>query len=101
MEIYTDEVTRQDVHHGFLEFFLALGSLEKAIAIFGRPMSAEMREVCEDQYERTVQYFERQVFEWHGEPGDPVPGGVMLRRLGAHALEDRDNGPRVGKGCPC
>lgn len=101
LEVYTDEVTRQDVHHGFLDFFLQFGSIAKGIEIFGRPLTAEMRDVCADGFERTIQHFEKQVFEWHGEPGDPHPGGVMLRRLGAHALEDRENGPRVGKGCPC
>jgi hypothetical protein len=96
--VYTDPVTHQDVHDAFLVFYGQFGSIERGVEIFGRPQSAEMRDVCEDGIERTVQFFERAVFEWHD---DLTPGQVMLRRLGAHALEDRENGPRVAKGCPC
>jgi hypothetical protein len=96
--VWTDPVTRHDVHDAFLTFYMQFGSIERGIEIFGRPQTSEMRDVCEDGKERTVQFFERAVFEWHD---DVTPGVVMLRRLGAHALEDRDNGPRVGKGCPC
>ncbi|MEM4342808.1 MAG: N-acetylmuramoyl-L-alanine amidase [Candidatus Caldarchaeum sp.] len=64
------------VGHGFWRFWLEHGGLP----IFGYPISGEFREVCEDGVERTVQYFERAVFEWHEDkPGKPV----LLRRLGA------------------
>lgn len=50
------------------------------LPIFGYPLTNELRED-----NRTVQYFERAVFEYH--PENPDPFKVLLRRLGAHALE--------------
>jgi hypothetical protein len=49
------------------------------LPIFGYPLTGELRED-----ERTVQYFERAVFEWHPQNDDPYK--VLLRRLGADAL---------------
>lgn len=52
------------------------------LALFGYPLTDELREGG-----RTVQYFERAVFEWHPENDDPWK--VLLRRLGAEALAMR------------
>lgn len=54
------------------------------LPIFGYPLSEERQEQVEDGSVRTVQYFERAVFEWH--PEKPEPYKVLLRRLGAEAL---------------
>jgi hypothetical protein len=55
---------------------------ERALMIYGYPLSAEIEEDG-----RTVQYLERAVFEWH--PDNPEPYRVLLRRLGAEAFERR------------
>jgi hypothetical protein len=49
------------------------------LPLFGYPLTDELREG-----NRTVQYFERAVFEWHPENDDPWK--VLLRRVGAEAL---------------
>jgi len=67
--------TGHAVGGAFLQFWRARGGLP----IFGYPLSDELREDG-----RTVQYFERAVFEWHPENADPWK--VLLRRLGAEAL---------------
>lgn len=66
------------------------------LALFGYPLTGELTEACEDGEERTVQYFERAVFEWHPE-NDP-PHKVLLRRLGADALERRGQTPIPANG---
>ena len=57
--------------------------------MFGYPISEEFREVNpDDGREYTVQYFERQRFEWH--PGAwPERYDVLLGRLGAQLLAQR------------
>jgi len=57
--------------------------------VFGYPISEEFREVNpDDGREYTVQYFERQRFEWH--PGAwPERYDVLLGRLGAQLLAQR------------
>lgn len=75
--------TRQYVGGGFWDYWRGCGGLP----IFGYPLTAEFPELCEDGQVRTVQYFERAVFEWH--PEKAAPYQVLLRRLGAHALERR------------
>lgn len=60
----------------FRDFWEARGGL----AIFGYPLTNELMEEG-----RTTQYFERAVFQWHPENSDPHK--VLLRRLGAEALE--------------
>lgn len=70
------------VAHGFLRYWEQFGGLP----IFGYPLTGELTEVCEDGQSRTVQYFERAVFEWH--PDKPELADryyVLLRRLGAAA----------------
>jgi thermitase len=49
------------------------------LPIFGYPLTEETEEDG-----RTVQYFERAVFEYH--PENAAPWTVLLRRLGAEAL---------------
>lgn len=63
---------------GFWRYWRERGGLP----IFGYPLTEELRE-----NDRTVQYFERAVFEYH--PANPEPYTVLLRRLGAEALERR------------
>jgi hypothetical protein len=77
------------VGHGFWRFWVENGGLP----IFGYPLTDEVRERCEDGVERTVQYFERAVFEWHEDkPGKPV----LLRRIGAEAARARGyRGPGI------
>jgi hypothetical protein len=68
--------TGRYVGGAFWQFWHSRGGLP----IFGYPLTNELREDG-----RTVQYFERAVFEWH--PANPDPYKVLLRRLGAEALE--------------
>ncbi|MCM8747802.1 polysaccharide deacetylase family protein [Thermomicrobiaceae bacterium CFH 74404] len=67
---------------GFRAYWEQFGGL----AVFGYPISEEFREVNpDDGREYTVQYFERQRFEWH--PGAwPERYDVLLGRLGAQLL---------------
>ncbi len=66
------------VGHAFWDYWRAHGGLMQ----FGYPLTEEL---VEDG--RTVQYFERAVFEWW--PENPDPYKVLLRRLGAEALARR------------
>ncbi|HEU4792299.1 MAG TPA: N-acetylmuramoyl-L-alanine amidase [Nitrolancea sp.] len=54
------------------------------LALFGYPLTDERPERCEDGKVRTVQYFERAVFEYW--PENPPAYQVLLRRLGVEAL---------------
>ena len=78
---------------GFWEYWQRYGGLE----IFGYPVSDELTETCEDGKTRTVQYFERAVFEWH--PDKPDLAGkwnVLLRRCGAILAKERGlKGPGI------
>ncbi len=67
----------------FWDYWVNQGGL----MIFGYPLTNERdEEDPETGRAMTVQYFERAVFEWHPEN---QPGyRVLLRRLGAHALDD-------------
>lgn len=62
----------------FLQYWQANGGL----AVFGYPLTNEVHEQG-----RTVQYFERQRFEYH--PEQPRPYDVLLGRLGAELLEQQ------------
>ncbi len=78
--------TGQSIAGGFRAFWERFGGLP----IFGYPLTGEISETCEDAATRTVQYFERAVFEWH--PDKPELADrfhVLLRRLGAIAWERR------------
>lgn len=66
--------TGYDVGHAFLDFWRQYGGL----AVFGYPLSNEL-----DENGRTVQYFERAVFEFH--PENPPDHRVLLRLLGTNA----------------
>ena len=70
--------TGQPLCWGFRDFWERHGG----VMIFGYPLTGELIENG-----RTVQYFERAVFEYH--PENPEPYRVLLRRLGAEALERR------------
>lgn len=70
--------TGHGIGGGFKWFWENNGGL----MIFGYPITDELQEDG-----RTVQYFERAVFEYHPENDDPFK--VLLRRLGAEALEER------------
>ncbi|MDI3341195.1 MAG: excalibur calcium-binding domain-containing protein [Sphaerobacter sp.] len=73
------EATGHNLCGGFRTYWEQYGGL----AVYGMPISEEFREVNPDTgVEYTVQYFERQRFEWH--PGEwPERYDVMLGRLGA------------------
>jgi peptidoglycan/xylan/chitin deacetylase (PgdA/CDA1 family) len=75
---------------GFRDYWEDFGGL----AIYGYPISQEFRERNRDTGETyTVQYFERQRFEWH--PGEwPERHDVLLGRIGAQAYEERDDDER-------
>ncbi len=81
--------TQHNLCGGFRAYWERFGGLP----LFGFPISEEFREVDPDTgLERTVQYFERQRFEWH-------PGvwserfDVLLGRLGALALAGEAEAP--------
>ena len=67
--------TSHFVGGGFWSYWTANGGL----FVFGYPLTEELQENG-----RTVQYFERVVFEFHDENQEPYR--VLLRRLGADAL---------------
>lgn len=60
--------------YGFLNYWRDHGS----IPIFGYPITDELQDPASGL---TVQYFERAVFEWHGD--QPEGSRVMLQRLGS------------------
>ncbi len=70
---------------GFRTYWETFGGL----AVYGLPISEEFREVNPDTgVEYTVQYFERQRFEWH--PGEwPERYDVLLGRIGVQVLDAR------------
>lgn len=70
--------TGHGIGGGFRWFWEHNGGLP----IFGYPLTDELQEDG-----RTVQYFERAVFEYHPENSDPWK--VLLRRIGAEALARR------------
>lgn len=72
------DVTGYSICHGFRDYWRAHGGLMQ----FGYPLTAEHHEDG-----LTVQYFERAVFEYH--PDNPAAYRILLRRLGAEALEAR------------
>lgn len=73
------EQTRCYIGGAFWEHWRSNGGL----MTFGYPLTNEI-----DEDGRTVQYFERAVFEWH--PDNDRPYRVLLRRLGAEALKQKN-----------
>jgi hypothetical protein len=69
--------TKHSIGGAFRDYFLGAGV--NGVPYFGYPMSEEMQENG-----RTIQYFERSVFEYWP---DVPPAYVQLRRLGADAME--------------
>lgn len=92
-ELYFPEtgLTLSD-EHGFLSYWRAHGGL----AQFGLPRTAEIREVNPANGRiYTVQWFERNRFEWHPEYGG-TPSEVLLGLLGSQAIIGREaEGPFV------
>jgi hypothetical protein len=60
-------------------------SYRESLALFGYPISEEF---VDPQTGLVTQYFERAVFEYH--PNNPDPYKVLLRRLGAEEISQRD-----------
>ncbi len=86
-ELYFPEtdLTLSDAH-GFLSYWRAHGGL----AQFGYPRTAEIREVNPANGRiYTVQWFERNRFEWHPENGNTAYE-VLLGLLGAQAIIGRE-----------
>lgn len=72
--------TGHSIAFGFRAFWEQFGDDATSISIFGYPLTEEISENG-----RTVQYFERAVFEYW--PENPEPHRVLLRRLGADLLD--------------
>lgn len=68
--------------YGFLDYWRAHGG----VSIFGYPLTEE---ITDQSTGLTVQYFERAVFEWHGD--QPAGKRVELRRLGAELSQGMKN----------
>ena len=92
-EIYFPE-TGHNLRGEFRNYWLRNGGL----AVFGYPLSEEFSEqTAEGTW--TVQYFERQRFEYHAEKSAPY--NVLLGRLGDSVLRDRgDDWFTFPKGSP-
>lgn len=73
--------TNHSVGHGFLDYWQRFGDDITSIEVFGYPLTEE---ITEDG--QTCQYFERAVFEYH--PENPPEHSILLRRLGADALDN-------------
>jgi photosystem II stability/assembly factor-like uncharacterized protein len=64
--------------------FRAYWTAHGGLPLYGYPLSEEFAEPGEDGRRRTVQYFERAIFEHH--PENAPPYDILLRRLGATAF---------------
>lgn len=69
--------------YGFLNYWRGHGGID----LFGYPLTEEITDPATGL---TVQYFERAVFEWHGD--QPEGSRVQLRRLGADITHGDTNG---------
>jgi hypothetical protein len=74
-------------NHG-LEFGDSGVTFRESLALFGYPLSQPIIETNSDGHTVLTQYFERAVFEYHPDNHDPYQ--VLLRRLGAEILADRE-----------
>lgn len=83
--IWFDE-TKHGIGFGFKDFWCRRGGLD----IFGFPLTDELSEPdpAAPGGQRTVQYFERAVFEFH--PEAPAGWTVQLRHLGREALRQKE-----------
>jgi subtilisin family serine protease len=87
--LYFNE-TQHNLSHGFREFWEKNGGL----AVFGFPISEEFSEVSPtDGRTYTVQYFQRNRFEYH--PEKQPPYRVLLGLLGSESTRGRLNFPPV------
>jgi hypothetical protein len=87
--LYFNE-TGHNLSHGFKDYWLKNGGL----AIFGFPISEEFKEVSPtDGKTYTVQYFQRNRFEYH--PENLPPYQVLLGLLGSEATTGRLSVPPV------
>jgi hypothetical protein len=82
------EETGHNLANAFFTFWLNNGGL----AVFGYPISEEIQEVSPtDGKTYTVQYFERNRFEWH--PENPPSDNVLLGLLGMEYARARQLDP--------
>ncbi|HEX8228082.1 MAG TPA: hypothetical protein VF826_02085 [Chloroflexia bacterium] len=82
------EETGHNLSNAFFTFWLNNGGL----AVFGYPISEEIVEVSPtDGRQYTVQYFERNRFEWH--PENPPSDNVLLGLLGMEHARARQLDP--------
>lgn len=77
------DVTGQYIAQGFRDYWEQFGDDRVSIEVFGYPLTGELPFTTPEGAHGSQQYFERAVFEWH-----PDKGRVLLRRLGAEALEE-------------
>ena len=75
--------TQHAVGNAFLSYYSAHGALDQ----FGYPLSEEFQEKATDGKMYTVQYFERNRFEYH--PENAAPYNVLLGLLGAQMAQEK------------
>lgn len=85
------EATGHSISPKFVAFYQEHGGN----TVFGNPLSEEMEELCEDNVNRPIQYFERAVLEYHDnvDPSWQVMGrqsgkAELARRHGADMSRD-------------
>ena len=75
--------TQHSVGNAFLSYYNAHGALDQ----FGYPLSEEFQEKAADGKTYTVQYFERNRFEYH--PENAAPYNVLLGLLGSRMAQEK------------
>jgi lipoprotein-anchoring transpeptidase ErfK/SrfK len=75
--------TQHSVGNAFLDYYNAHGALDQ----FGYPLSEEFQEKAADGKTYTVQYFERNRFEYH--PENAAPYNVLLGLLGSQMAQTK------------
>lgn len=75
--------TGQWIMLGFKDYWQQFDNDATSIEVFGYPLTGELPWETPSGAQGAIQYFERSVFEYH-----PDLGKVLLRRLGADALEE-------------
>jgi hypothetical protein len=81
--LVSDYIKFDQTNHGIGGGFRAFFEHNGGVPIFGYPVTEEVQEKCADGVTRTVQYFERNRFEYH--PENTAPNDVQLTRYGAAA----------------